>query len=112
MERRQHRRFDLRVPVQFKWKDRKRVHHLGAGLTRDISSKGIFVYTDSLPPQDTKIQTEFSFPTSSPVEIGVQVTARARVVRLEPATPGKTDGGFALVNESFALRRKRSNRIA
>lgn len=110
MERRQHRRFDLRVPVQFKWKDRKRVHHLGAGLTRDISTKGIFVYTDSLPPQDTKIQTEFSVPTSSPVEIGVQMTVRARVVRLEPATPGKADGGFAAAGQSFTLRRSKSKR--
>jgi hypothetical protein len=89
------------------------VRRLGSGRTRDISTKGMFVYTDSLPPQDAEVRAVFSFPSSSSlVEAGVQVTTRARVLRLEPAPPGKTDGGFALVSQSFALRRKKSNQVA
>ena len=55
---------------------------------------------------------ELFFPSSALVEAGLQMTTRARVLRLEPATPGKTDGGFAVVSQSLALRRRKSNRIA
>jgi hypothetical protein len=112
LERRGHRRFDLQVQIQFNWKDPKGVRHLGSGRTRDISTGGMFVYTDSLPPQDAEVQTMFSFPASSLVAAGVQMATKARVLRLEPAEPGKAEAGFALVSHSFALRRQRSNRIA
>ena len=112
MERREHRRFDLQVPIQFNWKDRKGVRGLGSGRARNISIGGMFVYSDSLPPRDTEVRVELFFPSSQLVEAGVQMTTRARVLRLQPATPGKTDGGFAVVSQSFGMRRRKSTRIA
>jgi hypothetical protein len=73
------------------------VHHLGSGLTRDISRKGMFVYTDSLPPHDASVKAELILPAPSRVDDGPRMTAKARALRLEPATPGKSDGGFAAV---------------
>ena len=112
LERREHRRFDLQVQIQFNWKDRKGVRHLGWGRTRDISAKGMFVCSDSLPPRDTEVRIELFFPSSQLIEAGVQMTSKASVLRLEPATPCKTDGGFAVVSQSFALRRRKSTRVA
>jgi len=88
------------------------VHHLGWGRTRDISTRGMFVYSDSLPPRDTEVRTQLFFPSSRLVEAGVEMSMRARVLRREPATPGKTNGGFAVVSRSFVLRRRKSPLIA
>ena len=109
LERRGHRRFDLRVRVQFRWKDRKGVHYLGSGTTRDIGTGGMFVYSDSLPPAHTEVRMEL-FMASSPLEgSGLEMTTRARVLRLEPATDGKPTGGFAVASQSLSMRRRKSS---
>ena len=108
MERRQCRRFDLRAEARWIWKDHKAVHHMGSGLTRDISTQGVFVYTDSLPPHDASVRVELILPSASPVEDGPRMVAKARTLRLEPAGPGKSDGGFAAVfSKPVSLLRNR-----
>jgi hypothetical protein len=84
------------------------VHHIGSGLTRDISRKGMFVYTDSLPPHDAKVRAELILPWPTADGQGPRMTARARTLRLEPATPGRSDGGFAAIfSRPIALQRNK-----
>lgn len=111
LERRGHRRFDLCIRVQFRWKDRKGIHYLGSGTTRDIGTGGMFVYSDTLPPERTEVRMEL-YAASSPLEEpSLEMTTKARVLRLEPATAGKPNGGFAVASQSFAIRRRKSSRI-
>jgi hypothetical protein len=106
LERRKYRRFNLQVQVQFNWKDHNGVRCIGTGTTRDISTKGMYVYSDALPPPDAELRTVFSFPAPPMAEDGVEMTTKARVVRLDAAGPGKTGAGFALMSRSIALRRR------
>jgi hypothetical protein len=107
LERRKYRRFNLCVNVRFKWKDRKGIHYLGSGTTRDIGTGGIFVYSDSLPPERTEVRMEL-FMGPSPLEgTGPKMTTRARVLRLEPAKEDRA-GGFAVASRSFRIQRKKS----
>jgi hypothetical protein len=81
---------------------------MGSGLTRDISTKGMFVYTASLPPHGASVKAEVILPSSSLVDEGPRMTAKGRALRLEPGTPGKSDSGFAAVfSRPIALLRSK-----
>ena len=112
MERREHRRFDLQVKVQFHWTDAAGVHHLGWGRTRDISTGGMFVHSDSLPPLDAEVETELFFPAPQLDLTGIRMTSRARVLRLEPGSPRQTNGGFAAASQEFALWGRKSSEVS
>jgi hypothetical protein len=66
----------------------------------------MFVYSDSVPPQDTEIRAECLFPPSV-FNAFVQMNTKARVVRIEPGEPGNGISGFAAVSQSVALKRAR-----
>lgn len=87
-------RFRLRFLVRFRWRDRAG-SHWGEGTTRDISSKGLFILTDTLPPVNSVIRCWFHFPAieHSFSQDGYDATAIARVLRT--ADRGK-DIGFAI----------------
>ena len=102
MERRHQIRYGLRVRVVFVWTVERGILQHGRGYTRDMSSKGMFVYADPQPPAKADIQIEAFF--SSLVEIGskLRMRAKARVVRVEPRGPG-ADAGFATQSRSYVL---------
>jgi hypothetical protein len=72
----------------------------------------MFVHSESLPPLDAEVHTKLFFPGPQLNDAGIRMTTRARVLRLEPASPGKADGGFAAANRKFALRGKKSSGVA
>jgi hypothetical protein len=77
-------------------------------MTRDISIGGMFVYSDSLPPEHSEIRMAVFSASSAVEEPVLEMTTTARVVRLEPATAEKPKGGFAVANQSaFAIRRRK-----
>jgi PilZ domain len=108
VDRRQRRRFDLEAKVQFNWKDPTGVNRLASGLTRDISSGGVFVYSNSLPEQDAVVQMKLALPSSTLAERGMRMRMKGRVLRLQPATPATGLGGFAATCRPLSLRRSRS----
>jgi hypothetical protein len=57
----------------------------------------MFVYTSSLPPHDTRVKAELILPLKTRATDGPRMTAKARTLRVEPAAPGRSDGGFAAV---------------
>jgi hypothetical protein len=66
------------------------------------------VYSEFIPPLDREVQTELFFPDSQLIDAGIQVTAKARVLRTEPATHDRTESGFAVVTRKLTLQRRKS----
>ena len=86
LERRQQIRFGIRAVVDFEWLDGKVVPRKGRGLTRDISLKGLFVYSDSPPPAKADLQVEVFFASITGANTNLQLRTKALVLRGEPAT--------------------------
>ncbi len=98
MERRRWKRYDVRVPVVFTWRDPTGADHHGSGTTADISSMGVFVVCEQAVP-----------PVLSPVSLQVLVPSLAtRGKRLESAgtvvrVKGKPASGFAAETSEFQV---------
>jgi hypothetical protein len=79
------------------------VSQRGKGFTRDISKRGMFIYSDDIPPIRTNVHLELAFSPLGKESSQLQMTAKAIVLRVEP--PAELDGpqGFAVVNQSYKL---------
>jgi PilZ domain-containing protein len=102
LEQRERNRYDVRAPVDFEWMDQGAVRR-GQGLTRDISSKGMFIYSDSEPPPKADLRVKVSFAWFGQGATNVQLRAQALVVRVEPASGPRIQHGFAILNKSYEL---------
>jgi hypothetical protein len=103
LERRKQIRFALRAPVHFRWKDRDGIVHKGQGFTRDISSQGAYIFAESQPPLETKIHIDVLFSSLLEARSPVQMSAGAKVIRVEPISIDERTGGFVAVSSSFTL---------
>lgn len=103
LERRKQIRFALRAPVHFRWKDKDGIAHKGQGFTRDISSQGVFIYAELQPPPDAKIHIDILFSSLLEAHSPVQMSASAKVVRVEPISIDERTGGFVAVSSTFTL---------
>ena len=83
VERRKHRRFKLRAPVQFLWKSSGAGRQSAEGNTCDISPHGVFVQTQSCPPLGTNVQIDVFLVNNSGSPIVMR--ASGNVVRIEKA---------------------------
>ncbi len=102
LERREHLRYGVRALVNFEWTD-EGVLHRGRGITRDISAKGMFIYSDSEPPIKADLEVEASFRTATEGRAKLQLSARALVVRVEKSAGQGPLPGFAILNRSYRL---------
>lgn len=86
--------------------DEEGAPHQGEGVTRDISIKGMFIYSHSRPPPKADLRVEV-FLSSSGLESGKNLTLRvqasALVVRVEPPMKPGVQGGFATVSKIYRL---------
>ncbi|PYU15416.1 MAG: hypothetical protein DMG29_06915 [Acidobacteria bacterium] len=112
MEQRHQTRYSLCARADFKWRDREGIHHRGEGFTRDISPTGMFVYTDSHPPAGTHIRVELCLSSLAEGASALRMSAKARVVRVNPVTPGGPQGGFAAVSKTFLLHSSKKDATA
>lgn len=103
LERRQQVRFQIHAVVEFEWFDGEGVRHRGRGLTRDISSKGLFILSDSRPPTKVDLQAEVFFGSISGSDTNLQLRTRAVVIRMESASRIGAHDGFAVLNKSYKL---------
>ena len=99
---RERARYGVRVPVDFEWME-KGVVRRGRGLTRDISTKGMFIYSDSEPPAMANLRVRVSFRSIAEAERDLQVSAWASVIRVEPPSHPEVIYGFAILNTSYKL---------
>ena len=102
MERREHTRYGVRAPVDFEWIDRG-VSHRGQGLTRDISSKGMFIISDAEPPESSDVQVEVSFPADDKMPTNLRLSSKSLVVRVERPKSTNEVRGFAILHRSYRL---------
>lgn len=75
----------------------------GIGLTRDISVKGVFVFTATPPPADAKIELKGFLPPGGQA-LPVRMFGHGHVVRVEPG-PGNVHSGFAITVGRIGFRK-------
>jgi PilZ domain len=80
-ERRHSRRFQLAVPVLYRWKDATDRYDIGC--CRDISATGIFVLSTHCPTMHTEVDVEVVLPASDPLSSEVRLRCKGRVVRIQ-----------------------------
>ena len=102
-DRRQQTRYGVRALVNFEWMDAD-VPRRGQGITRDISPKGMFIYSEAKPPAKADVRVDVSFQDFPSTAKDLQMSARGVVIRVEPTTgPGSMEG-FAILNRSYDLQ--------
>ena len=103
LERREQTRYGVRALVNFEWMDAD-VPRRGQGITRDISPKGMFIYSEAKPPAKADVRVDVSFQDFPSTAKDLQMSARGVVIRVEPTTgPGSMEG-FAILNRSYDLQ--------
>jgi len=105
-ERRNQIRFNLRAPVNFSWTDSAGAVHYGEGVTRDISSHGVYVRAEWRPPEEAHIHVDISLPSLLETNKTLVMTGKAKVVRVEVPIPDENSGGFVAQSGSFLLGTK------
>jgi len=102
LEQREHMRFGIRALVDFEWLE-EGVLRRGQGFSRDISLKGMFIYSDSTPPIKADLRVRVSFVPFARTPTKVQLRANSLVLRVEPPSALGADHGFAILNRSSEL---------
>jgi hypothetical protein len=103
MERRGATRYPLRLTLTFSWKDDVGVVHGGEGQSRDLNGRGIYVYSDLIPPVGSPVDMNVLLPQLAPLSRPAELHAEGRVVRIEPGASSKATG-FAAMNHTVILR--------
>ena len=103
LEQREQTRYDLRAIVDFEWTDAAGASHRGQGFTRDISTKGMFIYSDSQPPGKVDVHVEVSLSSVAEAVTYLSMKVEALVIRVEPPTSPGIRHGFAVLNRSCKL---------
>jgi hypothetical protein len=103
LERREQTRYDLRAVVDFDWTLAEGVPQRGRGQTRDISIKGMFVFSDSQPPAKADVRVEVSLRSVAEAVTNLSMKVEALVIRVEPPTRSGIRHGFAVLNRSCKL---------
>ena len=103
VERREHRRYSVQALVNFEWRDNGSILHQACGITRDISSKGIYIFTDLRPPENADLNIDVSFSSVAEADVKLRMRAKAVVIRVETASIAGEFHGFAVFNRIARL---------
>jgi hypothetical protein len=102
LERREHVRCRVLALVEFEWTDKGMIYR-GHDLTRDISMKGMFIYSNLEPPEKADLQVDaFSSAFTEPLA-NLYLSTRSSVVHVESPTSREALFGFAILNRGFEL---------
>jgi hypothetical protein len=98
-------RHPAKFPVSFTWKDGTGQKRSSRGVTRDISAKGMFVRTGTIPPASAVVRCYLKLPaldTRAP-DVVHEAIAVGRVVRSDGDLP-PSERGFALRTRAFVVK--------
>jgi len=109
MNRRRHKRYDLKAPARFSWKASGGVSSRGRGFVRDISEAGIFVETHDAPPYGAAVQ--FEVCTSFLSRSGVVMQTKGKVVRVELSHQVRYGTGFAAATKKLKLHNNKADTV-
>jgi len=94
MELRKARRYRLSVPAFYCWERADGILQEAQGITRDISSRGVFILGDALPPAGAHLELNVYLPSLSGTPRSVQLNGEGAVLRAGGAEVGQS--GFAV----------------
>ena len=83
VQQRESVRFHIRLPVIFRWNDEQGGRQQNGGFTRDISRRGLFVYSLIPPPSGVSVDLEVMLPPLAESGHGVRLQSEGRVLRIE-----------------------------
>jgi hypothetical protein len=109
-ERRTALRYPLRLPVVFSWQDDSG-HIQGCdGYSRDLGSRGIYVYAELVPPLGVSVEMNVFLPRPEHSARPSEIHAVGRVVRSERHGSASRGNGFATMNHTTLLRETRGQK--
>jgi hypothetical protein len=103
MERRGATRFRLRLAVVFSWRDEHGTVQGSEGWSRDLSSRGIYVRADRVPPIGAAVEMNVFLPEPGYQIRAAELHAKGLVVRIDRRA-GAQSSGFAAMNHTVLLR--------
>ena len=83
MHQRESVRFNIRLPVIFRWNDEQRGRQQNGGFTHDISTGGLFVSSLIPPPSGVTVELEVMLPPLAESGHGVRLQSEGRVLGIE-----------------------------
>ena len=97
MDMRKELRYRLEAPAIFTWENFQQKWLQGEGITRDISLLGAFILTPTCPPNLTSVRVELALPSLTGINADIRIIGEARVVRVQHASGGQGENGFAVM---------------
>ena len=86
-------RYRLAAPAFFCWCTREQVSANSKGITRDVSTAGVFVAASLCPPVGARVQLDILLPRINGPAVGVRLHGEGTVLRVERVNSKTT--GFA-----------------
>lgn len=102
-ERRNSKRFRLRLAVVFSWRDAQGIVQSGEGSSRNISSRGIYVRTTFAPPLGAAVEMNVFLPQPAYNIRAAEIHAKGQATRVDQG-PLAQACGFAAMNRSVLIR--------
>ncbi|PYU28248.1 MAG: hypothetical protein DMG32_03235 [Acidobacteria bacterium] len=106
MELRSAVRYAISASVVFTWQG-PRGPLQGGGVTRDISTAGLYIRTPASPPIAVAVQVEIFLPSIEPEGKPVKILSEGRVIRVEKSSANEAPRGFAAVTEGSSIVRRK-----
>jgi hypothetical protein len=102
-ERRNAKRFRLRLAVVFSWRDEYGILQSGEGRTCNISSRGIYVRTRCAPLPGNTVEMNVFLPQPAYDIHAAEIHAKGQVTRVDQG-PRNEVCGFAAMNRTVLIR--------
>src|ERR1039457_2744359 len=83
VQQRESVRFQIRLPVIFRWNGEQGSRQQNGGFTRGIRTGGLFVYSLIPPPSGVTVELEVMLPPLEESGHGVRLRSEGRVLRIE-----------------------------
>jgi hypothetical protein len=102
-DRRNSKRFRLRLAVVFSWRDERGILQSGEGCSCNISGRGIYVRTKCAPPLGNAVEMNVFLPQPAYDIRAAEIHAKGQVTRIDQG-PRAAVCGFAAMNRTVLIR--------
>ena len=102
-ERRNSKRFRLRLAVVFSWRDEDGILQSSDGYSCNISSRGIYVQTKCAPRPGNSVEMNVFLPQPAIDIRAVEIHAKGQVTRVDQGARAQVCG-FAALNRTVLIR--------
>jgi len=107
VELRKTNRYKLGAQVFFFWAEKKESEQYSQGITRDISTSGVYVQTNTLPEVGARILFDILLPKLANPGNGMHLTGDGVVLRIDPQDARgliPAQSGFAASMQFYPVR--------